>query len=256
MGFLARFLGTIPWWTLEPHPELVSEYPAPFCAAVPGRLYVVYLRYGGAFKVDLRPLGKLLADPAVELVIHAADYDVRCLKRDFAFTFTALFDTMLAAKLLGHAELGLAALVKAQFGVSLAKEHQRSDWGRRPLSREQLAYAALDTRYLLPLFDLLAGELSGRGVLDDAWSESARIAAVEPREKVFDPEGWRRLKGARGVDDDELWQHALFFAMSPQQRCRFSLQTARSALSLRRSAKQAETASSSARWPLLSRARH
>jgi len=50
---------------------------------------------------------------------------------------------------------------------------------------------------------------------------------------------YRRLKGARGLGDDELWQHALFFAMSPQQRCRFSLQTARSALSLRRSAGKA-----------------
>jgi len=50
---------------------------------------------------------------------------------------------------------------------------------------------------------------------------------------------YRRLKGARGMDNDELWQHALFFAMSPQQRCRFSLKTARSALSLRRSARKA-----------------
>jgi hypothetical protein len=50
---------------------------------------------------------------------------------------------------------------------------------------------------------------------------------------------YRRLKGARGLDDDELWQHALFFAMSPQQRCRFSLKTAHSALSLKRSARKA-----------------
>lgn len=55
MSFLAKFLGSLPWWTLEPHPELVSEYAAPFCGAVPGSLYVVYLRYGGRLKVDLRP---------------------------------------------------------------------------------------------------------------------------------------------------------------------------------------------------------
>lgn len=55
MGFLAKFLGAIPWWELEPHPELVSEYPAPFCGAVPGSRYVLYLRYGGRLKVDLRP---------------------------------------------------------------------------------------------------------------------------------------------------------------------------------------------------------
>jgi hypothetical protein len=54
---------------------------------------------------------------------------------------------------------------------------------------------------------------------------------------------YRRLKGARGVDDHELWQHALFFAMSPQERCQFSLKTAHSALSLKRSAKRASIAS-------------
>ena len=57
MSFLAKFLASIPWWKLEPHPELVSEYPAPFCGAVPGSLYVIYLRYGGRLKVDLRPSG-------------------------------------------------------------------------------------------------------------------------------------------------------------------------------------------------------
>ncbi len=55
MGYMAKFLGGIAWWKLDPHPELVSEYPTPFCGAVPGNLYVVYLRYGGALKVDLRP---------------------------------------------------------------------------------------------------------------------------------------------------------------------------------------------------------
>lgn len=55
MSFLAKFLGTLPWWGLEPHPELVSEYPAPLCGAVPGSQYVLYLRYGGRLKVDLRP---------------------------------------------------------------------------------------------------------------------------------------------------------------------------------------------------------
>ena len=57
MSFLAKFLGSISWWKLEPHPELVSEYAAPFCGAVPGSLYVLYLRYGGRLKVDRRPSG-------------------------------------------------------------------------------------------------------------------------------------------------------------------------------------------------------
>jgi ribonuclease D len=149
--------------------------------------------------VDPRPLGSLLADGR-EVVLHGADYDVRCLKREYGWALPRLFDTMAAARRLGRPGLGLSALVEAHFGARLSKEHQRSDWGRRPLSREQLSYAALDTHFLLPLHGLLAGELRERGLASEALREFERIAAAEPRPKVFDPEGWRRLKGARGLD--------------------------------------------------------
>ncbi|MGC4115563.1 MAG: ribonuclease D [Myxococcales bacterium] len=152
------------------------------------------------FKVDVRPLGRLIADPAVEVVLHAADYDIRSLKRDFGFTFAGLFDTMLAAKLLERPEVGLAALVRDQFGVKLAKEHQRSDWGRRPLSPDQLAYASMDTRYLLPLRDLLAAELTSRGLTAQAKALFARQAACEPRPKRFDEQGFQKVRGFRALD--------------------------------------------------------
>ncbi len=148
---------------------------------------------------DPRPLGSVLA-AAPALVLHGADYDVRCLKREYGFVLPRLFDTMVAARRLGRAGLGLAALVEQHFGVRLAKDYQRSDWGRRPLSAEQVRYAALDTHFLLPLHDLLAGELHERRLADEAWQEFARVAAVEPKPKVFDPEGWRRMKGARDLD--------------------------------------------------------
>jgi ribonuclease D len=148
---------------------------------------------------DPRPLGPVLA-AAPALVLHGADYDVRCLKREYAFALPGLFDTMAAARRLGRAGLGLSALVEEHFGVRLAKDFQRSDWGHRPLTREQVSYAALDTHFLLPLFDLLSGELAERGLWEGAREEFARIAAVEPRPKVFDEEGWRRLKGARELD--------------------------------------------------------
>jgi ribonuclease D len=151
------------------------------------------------FAVDVRPLGPALASVEA-LVLHGADYDVRCLKREYGFRLPSLFDTMAAARRLGRAGLGLSALVEAQFGVKLSKDFQRSDWGRRPLAAEQVRYAALDTHFLLPLFDQLAGELRARGLWDAASEEFARIAAVEPRPRVFDPEGWRRLKGARDLD--------------------------------------------------------
>ncbi len=55
LGSLARFLKTLSWWKLEPHPELVSDYPAPFCSAVPGQEYLVYLRWNGSLRLDLQP---------------------------------------------------------------------------------------------------------------------------------------------------------------------------------------------------------
>jgi ribonuclease D len=149
--------------------------------------------------VDPRPLGAVLASRR-ELVLHGADYDVRCLKREYGWSLPNLFDTMIAAKRLGRAQLGLAALVDAQFGVRMSKDFQRSDWGQRPLSRAQLRYAALDTRFLLPLHALLSSELASRGLADEARREFSRVAAVEPRPKVFDPEGWRKLRGSRELD--------------------------------------------------------
>ena len=149
--------------------------------------------------VDPRPLGPALAGARV-LVLHGADYDVRCLKREYGFTLPGLFDTMAAARRLGRGGLGLSALVAHHFGVRLAKDFQRSDWGRRPLTREQVAYAALDTHFLLPLHDLLWRELQARDLQGEARREFERISAVEPRPKVFDAEGWRRLKGARDLD--------------------------------------------------------
>jgi ribonuclease D len=149
--------------------------------------------------VDPRPLGPLLADGR-EVVLHGADYDVRCLKREYGWSPERIFDTMVAARHLGRARLGLSALVEEQFGIALSKGFQRSDWGRRPLSPEQLRYAALDTRYLLPLYDLLHGELRKRGLADRAQEEFRKISAAEPRPKVFDPEGWRRLSGVRALD--------------------------------------------------------
>jgi ribonuclease D len=151
------------------------------------------------FAVDVGPLGRVLCDGR-EIVMHGADYDVRCLKREWGWALPRLFDTMAAARRLGRSGLGLSALVESHFGVRLSKSSQRSDWGRRPLTREQIAYAALDTHYLLPLRDLLAGELESRGAADEARKEFDRIASVRPHERVFDPEGWRRLKGARDLD--------------------------------------------------------
>lgn len=161
--------------------------------STPGADYVV-----DPFAVDVRPLGEALARR--EVVLHGADYDVRCLKREFGWTLPRLFDTMAASRRLGATRLGLAALVESHCGVRLAKDHQRSDWGRRPLSAEQVRYAALDTHFLLRIHQRLRAELETRGLAEAARREFEQIAAVEPRPRVFDPEGWRRLQGGRGLD--------------------------------------------------------
>src|SRR5438105_12202752 len=99
---------------------------------------------------DLSALAPLLADPAVVKVLHGADYDVTTLKRDFGFAFAGLFDTMIAARFLGLPEIGLQALLRREFGVTLTKESQKDDWSRRPLTAAQEAYALADVAHLIP----------------------------------------------------------------------------------------------------------
>lgn len=152
------------------------------------------------FAVDLSPLGELFAAPERTVVFHAGEYDITSLKRDYGFRFARVFDTMVAAKMLGRPGVGLAAVVKERFGVVLAKDLQKSDWGRRPLSEDQLAYAFEDTRFLLDLWREMEKELARSGRLPEAEAEFARIAAREWKPRQFDPEGWRRLKEARGMD--------------------------------------------------------
>ena len=168
--------------------------------------------------VDPAPLGDVLCDGR-ETVLHGADYDVHCLRREWGWRLPRLFDTMAAARRLGHEGLGLSALVERHFGVRLSKAFQRADWGRRPIARDLLAYAGLDTHYLLPIYDLLSQELAAKGLAEEARKEFDRIASVEPREKVFDPEGWRRLKGARELDaPGKVTLRALWIAREDRAR--------------------------------------
>ncbi|MCX5787590.1 MAG: HRDC domain-containing protein [Elusimicrobia bacterium] len=147
--------------------------------------------------LDLSPLGALFRDPRTEKVFHAGEFDVLCLKRDYGFEVNTVFDTMIAARILGSKELGLAALIQRYFDVTLSKKLQRSDWGRRPLSDAQIEYSRMDTHFLLALSDLLREELAGKGLAHDAQDEFARLMRVQPNEKLFDPNSFWRLPGAR-----------------------------------------------------------
>src|ERR1700716_836181 len=101
--------------------------------------------------LDIAPLLPLFRDPARELVLHAAEFDVMCMKRDYATTFGRIFDTHAAAKVLGIEKVGLHNLLADQLGVQLSVDEQRSDWGRRPLTPQQLLYAFADVQYLIPM---------------------------------------------------------------------------------------------------------
>jgi ribonuclease D len=153
---------------------------------------------------DLRPLERFLADPSIEKVFHAAENDILLLKRDYRFSFDNIFDTMLAARILGRRGVGLAALLREHFGVELDKRVQLTDWGHRPLTGQQLSYARLDSRYLLPLRDLLADELHAKRRWREAQEAFADLPDLVHVEKPFDPEGFWRSKEVRDLRPSEV----------------------------------------------------
>ena len=153
---------------------------------------------------DLAPLGALLADPGVEKVFHAAENDILALKRGFGFEFAHVFDTMLAARILGYRRVGLAALLQEKFDVELDKRTQLTDWGHRPLTPEQLNYACLDSHYLLSLRDLLKEELVARGRWREALEAFSALPGIPYVAKPFDPEGFWRCREARYLNPTEL----------------------------------------------------
>ncbi len=156
--------------------------------------------------VDGLDLGGLMAALAsTPLVLHGADYDLRMLRAAFGFRpAAALFDTMLAAQLLGHPRPGLAALVEEHFGVHLSKKGQKADWARRPLAPKLLAYAAHDTRYLLDLADALKADLRARGRLGwhTEWCACLVDATATDRER--DPDDVWRIPGAGKLEPRAL----------------------------------------------------
>ncbi len=153
---------------------------------------------------DVAALGPLFANPQIEKVFHAAEYDILCLKRDYHFGFENLFDTMIAARILGWTNVGLGNILQERFGITLNKKMQRADWGHRPLTDEQISYAREDTHYLLALRDLQIRRLEELGRLEEAREEFERLTRVEPTPRRFDPEAYWNLDGARDLDPDRL----------------------------------------------------
>jgi ribonuclease D len=151
----------------------------------------------------LAPLGAMLENTDVEIVLHDADYDLRLIHRDYGWHVRNIFDTRVAAQLLGLKAFGLAALLERYFGVRLDKKHQRADWSMRPLPADMLEYAAQDTMNLLELRDRMRDALEKKGRLGWAREEFARLEGTRWDDE--DPSAtFLRVKGARELSRREL----------------------------------------------------
>ncbi|MDX2436280.1 MAG: HRDC domain-containing protein [Acidobacteriota bacterium] len=148
---------------------------------------------------DLEPLWKVVADPAVPVLMHGSDYDFRVLDRDYGARIHGLQDTQIMALLLGEEKTGLAALLEKELGIHLDKRHQRADWGRRPLTRSQVAYAAADTAFLGALVERLRLRLEELGRWSWAVEEFLSLEQVRYSPPEPDPLAFERIKGSRAL---------------------------------------------------------
>lgn len=192
---LADRLASQPVIAVDTESNSLHAYQERVCLiqfSIPGTDYLV----DPLSDLNLSPLGAVFASPDIEKVFHAAEYDVLCLRRDYGWNFANLFDTMWGARVLGWPRSGLGGILQEQFGVRLNKRWQRHDWGHRPLSSEALAYARLDTHYLLALRDRMLIQLQEKGRLEEAREFFAQVAHAQPNFTPFDPDVdlWR-VKG-------------------------------------------------------------
>ena len=144
-------------------------------------------------------LGDICANPNIEKILHAAEYDIMCLNRDFGFAFNNLFDTMTAGRILGHEHIGLGSMLETHFGLKLDKKHQRANWGERPLSPAMIRYAQLDTHYLVDLRNILYKELERQDRLEESREIFDEVCASRWHQNEFDPDNFWNIKGARDL---------------------------------------------------------
>ena len=193
---LAEFVTRLkqsPWIALDTEADSLHAYPEKVC------LLQVSTPDGDEL---IDPLSGINLDPLLdtfgghELIMHGADYDLRLLRKHHEFVPSAIFDTMLASRLLGHLQFGLNHLVAHYLGVVLDKGPQKADWARRPLTERMETYARNDTHFLKSLADRLRSELDVKGRL--AWHQEtcARLIQECAQPRVPDPDEIWRVKGS------------------------------------------------------------
>lgn len=144
---------------------------------------------------NLSQLNSLFESKLIQKVFHAAEYDIMCLKRDYGFSFNNVFDTMIAARILGRKEIGLGSLIEQEFGIHLEKKFQKSNWGLRPLPEDMLLYATLDTNFLIDLRDHLGKELIDRNLMALAQEDFNRVCKSPPAASEPASIQWWRIAG-------------------------------------------------------------
>jgi ribonuclease D len=151
---------------------------------------------------DHEPLAAVLADPEIEIVFHAGRQDVALLRREWQTELTNVFDTQVAAGFAGFsAQAGYLGLLHDVLKIRVAKTASFTKWDARPLTREQLDYAAEDVEHLLPLADELQGRLSAKGRLE--WAREECRAVEEATDERDPEESWRRLPRSTSMDPRE-----------------------------------------------------
>ncbi len=162
---------------------------------------------------DMSSLGEIMANPKQVKILHGADYDIVCLKRDFEFTFDNIFDTMISSMFLGFDHVGLADLIGRFFGHHIDKKYQRHDWSRRPLFEEHLAYARGDTHWLPALREVLIVYLERDGRLEAVNEEFGILEKREWTGRGDNSAAFLRMKGAGTLDERSkkvlrnLWEY-------------------------------------------------
>ena len=194
-------LGTVPWLALDTEADSLHAYPEKLCLLQISGEGVEAL-VDPLAGVDLSPLLKIFGNH--ELIMHGSDYDLRLLRKTFDFKPKAIFDTMLASRLIGCREFGLGNLVQKFLSVKLEKGPQKADWARRPLTTRMEEYAHNDTRFLQPLAEQLRQQLKTKGRL--SWHEESCCRLIEECSvvKIPDPDLVWRVKGSYHLGPDAL----------------------------------------------------
>ncbi len=200
---LARILSQERCIAIDTESNSRHRYPEKICLVQVATNSNVYLI--DTFAVDdMKPIGEVLADETVVKVIQGADYDIRCLDREWGFRVRNLFDTFIAGRFAGMKQTGLSALTEALLGVHVPKlaRIQKSDWSQRPLSQDALNYAATDVWYLLSIQEALESRLQTLSRSSWVSEECARLEEI--RYVAPDPEtAFLSLKGSRRLNGQE-----------------------------------------------------